>query len=503
MRFLNAEAREPRSAPVDPQRPFALADARDAASIFATNRAAEAEGVTAGMRLADARARIGFLQVRRHDPAADAEALARLALWATRYTPSVAPFDAEAGSDGLFLDITGAAHLLGGEEQLLADLARRLATFGLEARLAGAETPGTAWAMAHFARTRRTIVAAGQETEALSSLPVEALRLDEETVRTLRRLGLKHIGALMERHRAPFAARFERRLLRRLDQSLARAPEPLRLLAPPPVYIARRSLLEPVFTADAVVALTHTLMREIATDLEREGAGARMMRLSLYRVDGHVTEMDLALARPTRSPDHVARLLRLRLERIANAVEAGYGFETFVLAVTVTNPMAATQEEMAGDPHGSQTEARLVGLIDALRHRLGPESVRRLEAHARHIPEKSEAAIPAAPDAPQWPAPHRPRPLLMLPRPEPAAVIAAMPDGPPQRLRWRGELHVITHAEGPERIAAEWWQTFSGAPTRDYYLAEEESGRRLWLYREGLPGRETASPRWFVHGFFA
>lgn len=500
------ETRAPAGEPVDPRRPFALARAQDTGSILAVNRAAEAEGVTAGMRLADARARIGFLQVRPHDPAADAEALAKLALWGTRYTPSVVPFEEDIGADGFFLDITGAAHLLGGEEALLKDLGQRLAAFGLEARLACAATPGAAWAVARFARQTSPIVATGAEAEALAPLPVEALRLHAETTLTLRRLGLKRIGTLMEHRRAPLAARFEKLLLRRLDQALGRSSEPLPFLAPPPVYRARRTLMEPIFTADAIVALTRTLMQELAGDLERGAKGARTLELSLYRVDGRVTRLALSLASPVRSPDHVVRMVSLRLDRIADEVDAGFGFETLVLAVTGAEPMNAAQETMSASTTKEAPEpARLAALIDTLRHRLGAESVRRLEPRARHIPEMSERAAPAAPDAPQWPAPRgNKRPLLMLPQPEPADdVIALVPDGPPQRLRWRGRLHAITHAEGPERFAPEWWHAKPEALSRDYYLAEDSFGRRLWLYREGIPGRETVSSRWFVQGLFA
>ena len=509
LRFLKDEARRRSESklqgePVDPKRPFVLADAADTASILAVNRAAGAEGLAPSMRIADARARIGFLQVRTHDPEADANALARLAHWSTRYTPSVAPLDAANGADGLFLDITGAAHLLGGEEKLLADLARRLAAFGLDARLACAETPGAAWAMARFSRTPTPILAAGAEAEALAPLPVEALRLDAETALTLRRLGFKRIGALMGQHRAPFAARFEKALLKRLDQALGRVAEPLALLAPPAVYLARRSLMEPIFTEDAIVEVAGTLMHDLVPALERDGAGARAVRLSLYRVDGLVETLDLALALPTRNPDHVTRMLKLRLNRIAQELDAGYGFETLTLAVTLAEPMQAAQVEMsAAGASALEATTRLATLLDALRQRLGQHSVRRLEARARHTPERSETVTLAAPQTLHWPPPRSTRPVLMLPHAEPADVIALLPDGPPQRLTWRGRHHTIAHAQGPERIAAEWWSMQSPAPTRDYYLVEDKAGRRLWLYREGIPGREAAAPRWFVHGLFA
>jgi len=470
------------------------------------NAAAEAEDLAIGDTLADARAKAGLLQVHAADPLADDAALRRLALWATRYTPAVALWGEESGADGLFLDITGASHLFGGEEKLLDDLAHRLARFGLPARLAIAETAGTAWALARFHPSPSVILPAGQESEALSPLPVAALRLLPETRTTLRRLGFKRIGALIDRPRAPFAARFEKELLRRLDQALGHAPEPLAPIVPPPVYHSLRYLLEPVFIQEAVVAIATRLMRDIVHALVRDGVGARSLRLALYRVDGKVKTIDIGLTRPTRSPDHVARLIDLKLDRMTETLDAGFGFEALGLAVTVAERMDARQTELsslseaAGD--AGTTDERCAKLVDSLRQRLGPRCVRWLAPVASHLPERAETRCA---EASSWPAPDeaRPRPLLLFARAEPADnVTALVPEGPPRRFRWRSVMHGVARAQGPERIAGEWWRN-TQAPTRDYYLVEDEAGRRFWLYREGLFGRETALPRWFVHGLFA
>ncbi len=488
---------------IDRGAPFVLADGTDAPRITALNPAAEAMGLAIGETLADARARIGALQVRIADPAADAADLTRLAHWATRYTPSVSLFRNESGADGFFLDVTGAAHLMGGEEKLLADLARRLKAFGLPARLALAETPGTAWALSRFSRTPRAIVPAGGEAEVLAPLPVEGLRLTQETALTLRRLGFKRIGALIGKPRAPFAARFERELLQRLDRALGKAPEPLVLLAPPPVYVKTRSLLEPISTEDAIIVVATRLMQDLVPKLEADGVGARNLTLSLYRVDGLVQRIDVGCTLPTQSPEHVARLIRLKLERVARLLEAGFGFETMSLAVTVVEKMQPRQSALATASEETERTRRYTALLDALRQRLGPDSVRHMTPIASHWPERSETLTATPGDAVPWPHEKTQRPPLLLPRAEPADVIALMPDGPPQRLRWRGKLMTVAHAEGPERIAAEWWRTKTQRPSRDYYVIEDNSGRRLWVYREGISGRETDAPRWFVHGLFA
>ena len=302
--------------------------------------------------MADARAKTNDLQTREVDEAADDAALRRLALWATRYTPTASPlcrdiWSTENGADGFFLDIEGAAHLFGGEEKLLADLSCRLKSFGLPARLAVAATPGTAWALARFHPASTFVLPSGQESEALEPLPIEALRLSPETCATLRRLGLKSVGALLDKPRAPFAARFPAELLRRLDQALGRIDEPLVPIVAPPVYHTLRYLLEPIMTQEAAVALATRLMQTLAHVLTRDDVGARALRLSLYRVDGEIRTVDIALTLPTRNVSHVARMIELKLEAQAATEDAGFGFEAIGLAVTRAETI----------PHGNRTSS--------------------------------------------------------------------------------------------------------------------------------------------------
>jgi protein ImuB len=458
----------------------------------------------AGDQLADARAKAGTLQVRAVERAADDAALRRLALWATRYTPAVSPWGEADGADGFFLDVTGAAHLFGGEERLTADLSHRLDRFGLPARLAVADTAGAAWALSHFHSSHAVVMPSGQEAEALAALPIEALRLAPDTRTTLRRLGFKRVGALIGTPRAPFAARFETELLKRLDQALGRTPEPLSCIVPPPVYHSLRYLLEPIVTQEAIVAVATRLMKDLVHALERDGVGARTLRLALYRVDGEVTTIDIGLTVPTRSVAHVTRLIDLKLERITEMVDVDFGFEALGLAVMVAERMEPRQTDIDSVSDADDPE-RCAALVDALRQRLGSRSVRQLKPVASHIPERAEIPFAATGEPPVWPEAEatRQRPLLLLPRAEPAEVMALVPDGPPQRFRWRGVMHGVAEAQGPERIASEWWHSRAPQPTRDYYLVEDEAGHRFWIYREGLYERETSSPRWFVHGLFA
>jgi protein ImuB len=546
LRALAAQTRKPTQPtdnPIVPDRPFVLAVAgAGGPRIAALNEAAEAAGLTVGELLADARAKVGFLQVRGIDPAADDAALRRLTLWATRYTPTASPYDEESGTDGFFLDVEGASHLFGGEERLVADLVERLeGNFGLSAQLAVAATPGAAWALSRFHPTptlpRVTckneqkrclacpVIPSGAEAAALAPLPVEALRLPADICATLRRLGFKTVGALLQKPRAPFAARFSAKLLRRLDQALGLLDEPLVPIVPPPIYHSLRYLIEPIVTKEAVVALASRLMGTLTHVLARDDVGARVLKLSLYRVDGEVRTLDIALTLPTRSVTHVARLITLKLDAVTSLDDAGFGFEAIGLAVTRAEAVPARQTEfISAAADGKKTE-QCAALIDTLRQRLGPASVCRFEAVESHIPERAEVLSPVTSESLAAAEPEQnveqPRPLLLLPHAEPAEeVIALVPEGPPQRFRWRGATYEVERAEGPERIGTEWWRIPSlsahcrGNPERDradarrealgrdYYLVEDAAGHRFWLFREGLYGRETTEARWFVHGLF-
>ncbi len=515
-RFIAAQAINPSGKPVEPDRPFALAVAgAGGPRVAALNAAAEDAGLAIGEPVADARAKASFLQVRDIDTAADDAALRRLALWATRYTPTASPWNESNGADGFFLDIEGAAHLFGGEERLIADLAGRLENFGLTARLAVAGTPGMAWAASRFHTARLCVLPSGAEAEALSPLPIEALRLSGETRTALRRLGFKTVGALIDKPRALFAARFAAELLHRLDQALGGIDEPIVPIVAPPVYHSLHYFLDPIVTQQAIVARAGRLMQNLVHVLTRDDVGARRLRLCLYRVDGAVETIEIGLTMPTRSVSHVVRLIDLKLEALAALDDAGFGFEAIGVAVTRAEPMPARQTEFVTAADGDRTE-RCAALIDALRQRLGPHSVRRFAPVASHLPERAEMLPPIDEvERPAWPEPEQARPLFLLPQAEPTEVTALVPDGPPRRFCWRGATYDVAGAQGPERIGAEWWRAppsypsplagegKGGSPTRDYYLVEDLGGRRYWLYREGLYGRETVAARWFVQGLFA
>jgi len=549
------------SQPLDPSRSLVLiAAGKGGQRIVALNRAALEGGLSLGELLSNARSKLLDLQVCDADPAADAHALRQLALWAMQYSPLVAAWDEASGADGLFLDITGVAHLFGGEERLLAELYQRLRSFDLYPRLAVAGTPGAAWALAHHGKRHKMIVASGSERAALENLPLAALRLPPEVLTALRRLGFRRIGELIEQPRAPFAARFDVGLLARLDQALGRAPEPLLPVIPPPVYRAQAQFLEPILAQEEVLEAATRLLQSLMPDLARARVGARLLRLLLFKMDGRALVLDLGLAAPSRDAQHIAQLIGLRLHRLHCELETDFGFEAAAVHVLIAEALPERQHQLAITTQDAAPED-LALLVDRLQQRLGPGAVRQLIPFESHIPERAvrkskgfalppatasagnsaanarkagvrsplrdkrdrhpnlaaagAAAVPlldvaggaeCAKEMPfaQWATaePTAARPLMLLPRPEPADVIAVVPEGPPRQFRWRGIPHQVAFAGGPERIAPEWWRR-TEATTRDYYVVEDTGGRRFWLFRAGLYERETNTPKWFVHGVFA
>lgn len=448
------------------------------------------------------------------DPLGDARALARLADWCGRYTP----WTAVDGSDGVRLDVTGCAHLFGGEAALLEDLTRRVAALGFASRAALAGTPGAAWAVARFGPRKKEpgemIVPPGAEREALAALSVAGLRLAPALVEELERLGLSRIGDLDRIPRGALTKRFGVEPLRRLDEALGLAFEPISPRRPATPYHTRLSWPEPIGDPASLAAGTRRLLGDLCARMERDHRGARRLELALYRVDGGVERASVGTSRPAREVEHLMGLFAERLERL----DPGFGVEVMALRAGLVESLPATQLSLRLPPSGGREldssrppaegmAAEIGRLVDRLGNRFGFENVVRFAPRASHLPERAAFTVPAGlPEektAGAWPR-ERSRPLRLLARPEPVEAVAMVPDAPPVMFRRRTVVHRIARAEGPERIEPEWWRggRAGKAPARDYYQVEDTEGRRFWLYRDG-PYRPGASPSWYLHGIFA
>ncbi|HEX4192465.1 MAG TPA: DNA polymerase Y family protein, partial [Stellaceae bacterium] len=454
-----------------------------------------------GMGVADARALDPALLIEETDFIADAAALTKLAAWCDRFSPWVTP----CGTDGILLDVTGCAHLFGDEAGMASQVIARLARQGIAARGAIADTLGAAWALSRFGRGAAITVPPGNAQQALADLPVAALRLEPEIVALLERLGLQRIGELYPLPRAALAARCGDSVATRLDQALGHAAEPLSPVPPAPLLWSRRSCPEPIATAEAIAAALRELLQHLMRRLTEDGLGARRLSLAAYRVDSRIERIAIGTAFPSRDTRHLWRLFEEKLEKI----DPGLGIEDLVLTAESVEKLAATQLGLDGEAARSDS-ADLAALVDRLANRLGMRALARPVLRESHIPERAVqfvAPLEGGQMAACW-NPAQLRPIRLLSRPEPIEATAPIPDDPPLLFRWRQRAHRVRAADGPERIAAEWWRqdaTAGSGPSapelRDYYRVEDEEGQRFWLYRAGLY-QPDIPVRWFLHGFF-
>lgn len=500
-------------------------------------------GLSVGQNLSDARALAPGLEVRELDEGFTAQVFGDFADWHSNASPIVAIHDAVSPWGDLVLDIKGVAHLFGGEAKMLATLTGRLRALGYAVHGAVADTIGAAWALAHYDDGR--IVAPGEIEDAVAGLPVGALRISEEQASGLAQMGLKQVGQLHGRNRKALQARFGETLLVRLDQMSGLIEERVTPRLPLMEHYAERRFAEPIGFIDDVLMTARDLAIQLASRLGAAQIGAQSFHLMLYRVDHKVMVLSVNAARATRDADHIAALFIHRSERLGGEYDAGFGIDSIRLAATSLSPLADVQVGAFGTDDGAVDLDRL---YDRMSSRLGPMAVMRSKPVDTHVPERAIKLEPVvartADDPAALPDPQVLRPLKLLPAPEPIEVIAEVPDGPPMRMVWRRISYRVFKASGPERIEAEWWRSgerlASLAPppkrdrkadprddpkkerkppvkapyvsplspfdpvsvTRDYYVIEDDGGRRFWVFRIGLYGG-NAHPRWFMHGFFS
>jgi protein ImuB len=468
--------------------------------LVALNQAAEEAGLSPGMPLTDACAILPSLKTEPASPAGEAKDLSRLAAWCRRYTPWTAPKPPGV----IALDVTGACHLLGGENELLEDLIARLKRFGLTARAAMAGNLGAAWALSHHCNANPIVVPCGEEARFIAPLPVRGLRLDEAQSALLKRLGLGSIGQLFALPREALRARLGLSILLRLDQALGHQAEPLSPLQPKTVYAAHLNFGEPISSLDSLACVAEHLAKQVTAHLKGDGKRARRFRLTCYDTQGGIFAISVSLAKASHEHFHVLRLFREKFTRFESRFDDSLAFDAASLRAMRTERLMARQSDL--DSSGSsdfEQQERLAGLLDRLSARLGDDAVTRFEFRESHIPERASFSVPVLHKVSTRPGLRRQRPLLLLPQAEPLQVLAEVPDYPPRRFTWRRVTYRVVKAEGPERLSPEWWPgTGSGSQTRDYYRVEDDSGRRFWLYREGFYQHGTP-PRWYLHGFFA
>lgn len=499
--------------------------------ISASSPEAMALGLWPDIKLADARSMVSVLRVEQHHKAADVAAQAALCKWLTRYSPSVSAY----GDDGFVLDIQGCAHLFSGEQAMASDLMDRLAVFGFSARVAIAETLAGAWALAFHGIDQINIMPAQCNAASYDALPVEALRLDTDTLLLLKRLGLKRVADVRRIPRTALERRFRERgnkakssyhaatsVQMRLDQLADALAEPMAWLMQPQPFRAVLQCPDLALDMQAVEIALDRLLADLCKSLSGAKRSARSFVLTAYRAEGGQSVVDVRLSQALHDPPTIRRLFQDRLDRI----DCGFGIDLLALVAGGVERIDHHQNDMIEGPDRAQVSMSLTAFADTVCNRVGKPAVVQFTPHTSHVPERMQRAVPVAMKS-KWRAfantkpAQAPRPLRLLERPEAAQVTADLPDGPPAQFVWRHVLRKVIRATGPERILPEWWhdslKTKPSAVQRDYYDCEDEDGRRYWLFRsikdvpvgadeskkENLNDEPTTRvTEWFVHGLF-
>ncbi len=473
-----------------------------------------------------------------------------LAAHCERFSPTVG-VESSADPESLLLDITGLAHLFGGEAALARQIVDDFARRGLSVRVAIADTLGAAWAVAHCCRVREThhslsyvvrfthptVVPPGEAAAALRPLPIELLRLNEEMVALLHQLGIEEIGQLEMLPRGELATRLGAQVLQRLDQAVGRLDEPIVPCQPTPLFRAHWAFEHPTGRRETIEQVLEHLVAQVAAMLIRRGRGALRLECRLDCRPENPVRVGVGLFEPTAKVKHLFQLVELQLERLRIPAPV----TAIHVEAAITAPLEYRQQELFADEPARQRPRQLAALVDRLTSRLTERAVARVRLKSDAQPELAwqceplvnrasslthrncrvpRAAclpvsparadkLPVAPNTTSYvyqtargrragrqetPADLLPRPLRLLPRPQRLATTLVLPSGPPVRFQHGGQEHHVAHTWGPERIETGWWRGQNVG--RDYFCVETTTGRRFWLFRRLRDGQ------WFLHGMF-
>ncbi|WP_158826445.1 Y-family DNA polymerase [Mucilaginibacter lacusdianchii] len=459
--------------------------------LTAINNVAQNEGISVGMTAADAKAIIPDLKVLDAVPGQAEKILQAAGKWCIRYSPAVA-VDLP---DGLLMEVTGCTHLWGGEHTYLQNLLTALRQKGYRVRGALAGTTGTAWAIARYGK-QASVITSGDHIKALYPLPPAALRLEPVTLERLHKLGFHTVQKLLSLPKPALWRRFGEHLLLRIDQATGLKDEPLQILHPPEPYQVRLPFLEPIRTRLAIEKAILQLLADLCQRLQKEGKGLRGAILKGYRVDGKSIQISIGTNKPTAKVANIFKLLELKI----STIEPALGIELFILEAPKVEDCSPEQERLWKPDSCGLEDTGVAELLDRLTNKFGSNAINRYLPQERYWPEHAIRPAQSLDEKPAtiWQT-GKPRPMLLLPKPERIEVMALLPDNPPMLFIYKGERHVIKKADDAERIEREWW--LEPGLHRDYYTVEDEQGRRYWLFRSGHYGQEET--QWYIHGFFA
>ena len=452
---------------------------------------ARAKGIYAGMVVADARVILSDVQVFDDKQGLAEKVLNKLCLACIKYTP-VTAVDVP---NGLVLDVSGCAHLWGSEESYLKNIITKLKNAGYHVRVAMADTIGAAWAVCRYGRLK-AIIQSGEQVNAIMPLPPAGLRLEADVVERLHKLGLIHIGSFMNMQRSALRRRFGQQLLLRLDQAIGNKEEIIQPLIPVEPYCERLPCLEPIQTATGIEIALQTLLEILCKRLQQEGKGLRRSVFKGYRIDGKREQIDISTNHASNNSKHLFKLFEIKIA----SIEPALGIELFTLEALKVEDISISQQTF-WTANSSLQSNEVAELLDRFESKFGSDIIHRYLPDEHHLPERSVKLAHSLKEHPTiaWPN-DKLRPIHLFKEPQPIEVTAPIPDYPPMSFRYMGKLHKVQKADACERIESEWW--LDGGLHRDYYVVEDDEGKRYWLFRLGHYN-DNNKPSWFIHGFFA
>lgn len=415
-------------------------------------------GVWPGMAATQARSLEPGLRLHPRRPERERDALRRLAAWALQFTshvhlPGAPP---EPGAGRLLLEIGGSRRLFGGRDALIRRIASGLGQLGYAVQTGHAAAPRAA-----------LLLARAGDGGSLAGQPTGLLDLPGQTLAALEASGLRRIGQVLALPRAALGRRFGAECLDYLARLAGEKDEPLEPFQPPRSYAARLELAAEAERVEALRFVLKRLVGELAGSLRGADAAVQQLAVRLEHAGQPPTVLRWSLSLPTRDAARIQGLIEARLERTPLPAPV----RALRLATGRFTTHTARQSDLF-DARGHDDEAA-GALLDRLRARLGDDAVSYLATAADHRPEHASRAVREP--TPTGEVAAGPRPAWLLPAPEPL----------------RRPPRVLT---GPERIEGGWWSQDIG---RDYYVAQDDDGRRLWVFRERRPPH-----RWYLHGVF-
>lgn len=450
------------------------------------NAEAETAGLEPGMNTGTARALCPDLRLIERIETREQLALRQLAEQLLEFTPHVVM----ASANELVLEISGCLVLFKGLDRLLTTLQQRLQENRWTQQLALGPTPKAARLLASTFPLHAPWPAQAPEPlktqQWLHKIPVTQLPLEPKLIHALQRPGFMHLGDIMALPAPAIRRRFGKAFTTFLAQILGEHPDPQTPVQAPEDFRQEMLFMDGISHSEGLLFPLQRLANELCHFLRHRQIGCRRFDIELEHLNHSHSSITIHCASPEPHPERYLRLIRLRLDtlKIESPVET-----VRLCTKEFSAPKRHSEwlfEELAQEGHHTQAAQ---DLLDVLRARIGNDNCLHLHPVNAHLPEQAQTLDNLVHTAANDALPSAPRPFWLLPQPAPL-------HWQQKKLCWKKPLQILSEAE---RICTPWWEDIT--ETRDYFIARQDDGQTLWIYRVKAAAPEH-SDHWFVQGIF-